>query len=449
MEVITIDDDMPRPSKRQRCLQRLLEQLDTTADEELALSLQIAEDGVTPTTASENDAALARLLQAEFDLAASDMGPAGKAQAIQGLVSDQDQQGELDVPISGTSPIHKARALQFIASNDLPDRMGARQMLVKVYSPDGVPIVVNIKPDAALSTLLTKAPVGKALRALLGVKRICNENLAKSFDISTPGPGAHIFDHSLASRTCVRDALGAQRVLHIQRNGSARASSHVARSLSSGCVAAPGGYDRVEVLRLRTPGDLGSPIVLVKNFNRDRGALLARLTGLREMVEMAPDARKNINDNVRNELDAHKKTRRNFTSEVRQASDRVLDIGQEAVKADVAAHAAIAHRTEYASTAVLVYDHGTTLPRHVDGCGHWVILLSFGVTVDFFAGDRSIMFESGDALIFNGSKTHAVMHGIDRLRKKASLRGKSVALPEELSYMSSRRASFQARQGDP
>merc|ERR1719265_2249831 len=104
------------------------------------------------------------------------------------------------------------------------------------------------------------------------------------------------------------------------------------------------------------------------------------------MVEMAPDARKQINDNVRNELDAYKKTQRNFTSEVRRASDRVLDLGMEAVKADPLAHASLAHRTEYTSTAVLVYEKGTTLPRHIDACGHWVVLLSFGVTVDFFAG---------------------------------------------------------------
>ena len=103
---------------------------------------------------------------------------------------------------------------------------------------------------------------------------------------------------------------------------------------------------------------------------------------------MAPDARKKINANVRNELDAHKKTQRNFISEVRRASDQVLDLAEEAVKADPLAKAALAHRTEYASTAVLVYEKGTTLPRHIDACGHWVVLLSFGMTVDFYAGGQ-------------------------------------------------------------
>merc|ERR1712032_1814571 len=107
------------------------------------------------------------------------------------------------------------------------------------------------------------------------------------------------------------------------------------------------------------------------------------------MVEMAPEARKRIRDNVRDELDAHRKIQRNFTTEVRRASDRVLDLSASAVEADVSASAALAHRTEYTSTAVLVYDKGTTLPRHVDNCGHWVVLFSFGMTVDFFAGDRS------------------------------------------------------------
>jgi len=214
-------------------------------------------------------------------------------------------------------------------------------------------------------------------------------------------------------------------------------------------VIGVGECDRVEVLRLRTPdGNIGSPVVLVKNFNQDRGISLARSTGLKEMVEMAPEAREKINDNVRNQLDSHKKTRLNFTTEVRHASDRVLDIGEEAVKADGLAKSALAHRTEYASTAVLVYDQGTTLPRHVDGCGHWVVLFSFGVTVDFFAGEGGFSFESGDALIFNGSARHAVTHGIDLVHKKTTLDGKSRKLPEELSYMNDKRASFQARQGD-
>merc|ERR1712232_353125 len=173
------------------------------------------------------------------------------------------------------------------------------------------------------------------------------------------------------------------------------------------------------------------------------GVLLAHLTGLKEMVEMAPDARKKINDNVRNELDAHKKTRRNFTSEVRRASDQVLNLAEEAVKTDAVAKAALAHRSDYASTAVLVYEKDTTLPRHIDGCGHWVVLLSFGLTVDFYAGNQGFKFESGDALVFNGSKLHGVMHGIDRIHKKASMRGKAVALPDELDYMRDKRASFQ------
>jgi len=212
---------------------------------------------------------------------------------------------------------------------------------------------------------------------------------------------------------------------------------------------AHGECDRVEVLRLRTPdGRLGSPVVLVKNFHCDRGVLLARLTGLREMVEMAPEARNAINDNVRSELDSHKKTRRNFTTEVRRASDRVLDLGEQAITQDSRAKSALAHRTEYASTAVLVYEQGTTLPRHVDGCGHWVILFSFGVTVEFFAGDRVFSFESGDAFIFNGSARHSVTHGIDRVHKKSTLRGKTRKLPDELAYMHGKRASFQTRQGD-
>mmetsp|Transcript_123030 Transcript_123030/g.223653 ORF Transcript_123030/g.223653 Transcript_123030/m.223653 type:complete len:409 (+) Transcript_123030:69-1295(+) len=332
-------------------------------------------------------------------------------------------------------------------------RQVSKTVRVKLYFTDKTSVVVHANPYAQLASLFSEAAVAKLLRGFVGADQALH--LADSFDIHRSLPQPCAFDRSLAERTSILDAIGEHGgVLHMRAKGSGNDKSAIAprgvRNPGSTMVAsAPGESDGVDVLRFRTPdGNLGSPVVLVKNFNRDRGVLLARLTDLKGMVEAAPWARKGITNNVREELDSHKRGRLNFTTEVRRASDRVLDIGEEAIKNDLLAKDALAHRTEYASTAVLVYGKDTTLPRHVDGCGHWVVLFSFGLTVDFFAGDRSFQFESGDALIFNGSARHHVLHGIDRVHDEASLRGENRKLPEELSYLSDIRASFQSRQGD-
>jgi len=358
----------------------------------------------------------------------------------------------------------------------------ARSMLnVKVYVTDAKSFLITIEREAFLISVFSHAAISTALRQVAGWKRASPAKLADLFELCRPAPDACVFDRPIAERLSVEDALGdCPGVLRVRANAACKKQlrqvrdQRVPKRMRAGAgggddaggsppgalltpprglmaaAAAAGQHDGVEVLRLRTPdGVLGSPVALVKNYNRDRGVLLARETGLKEMVEMAPEARAHINDNVRNRIDSHAKTRRNFTTEVRRASDSVLDAAQAAVRSDVLAHAALTHRTEYASTAVLVYAKDTTLPRHVDGCGHWVVLFSFGVTVDFFASERSFKFESGDALVFNGSTPHAVMHGIDHVHLNSTFHGKKKKLPDELSYMNALRASFQSRQGDP
>ena len=39
---------------------------------------------------------------------------------------------------------------------------------------------------------------------------------------------------------------------------------------------------------------------------------------------------------------------------------------------------------------------------HRAECGNWVVLFSFGRTVEFFCGGRTELLESGDAILFNG-----------------------------------------------
>merc|ERR1711953_941062 len=144
---------------------------------------------------------------------------------------------------------------------------------------------------------------------------------------------------------------------------------------------------------------------------------MAHAAGIRATVENAPQAKKEIKNNVRSTLvDMAKPFKTNTSSfGLHKASNCVMDIADEAVRHDALAVAALRHQTPFTSTATLIYVKSTKLPRHVDNCGNWVVLFSFGSTVDFFCEDGAEKFESGDVLVFNGSKRHAVCHGIDKL----------------------------------
>lgn len=414
---------------------------------------------------TSNDAALAEILQAEED------NQIAARESVVALTGPTDSFGvdpgpTHDVGHAEVAGVEAARFPICDSGSEKQVRRGSlakgrqasgvlKSLSVKLVWDDGPSIVLKLRPDIMLATIFSKASVKKRLRAS-----------SDRIQLHRGLPDPTVFDFALAGRTSVIDALGrAGGVLRVRQEGApnpgdagnpsqpphrvkkSNAKKSQVSQMSSGAERA-GECDSVEIVRLRKPGDdFGSPIALVKNFNRDRGALLARLTGLREMVEMAPEARAALTQNVRNELDSYAKGR-SATGEVQRASDRVLDIVEDAVREDLPAHSALRHRTDYASTAVLVYEKGQTLPRHVDNCGHWVVLFSFGRTVDFHAGGRSVKFESGDVLVFNGSKRDAVMHGIDKMHPGTTLGGKARKLPAELDYLERCRVSFQARQGD-
>ena len=85
------------------------------------------------------------------------------------------------------------------------------------------------------------------------------------------------------------------------------------------------------------------------------------------------------------------------------------------------------------------------LPHHVDGTGSWVVLFSFGLTVDFYVGHKTVCVESGDALIFNGSPSHGVVHGFTNpVRLNATHRGKTQPLVG-MRIIEDKRLSVQAR----
>ena len=96
---------------------------------------------------------------------------------------------------------------------------------------------------------------------------------------------------------------------------------------------------------------------------------------------------------------------------------------------------ALHHRTPYNITASRAYNAGKNeLPHHVDALGNWVVLFSFGLTVDFYVGHKTVCVESGDALVFNGAAAHGVVHGFTHAvrlhsRPTAGRRARSSAWP--------------------
>lgn len=109
---------------------------------------------------------------------------------------------------------------------------------------------------------------------------------------------------------------------------------------------------------------------------------------------------------------------------------------------------ALRHRTPYNMTLSRAYNKGRNeLPHHVDGLGNWVVLFSFGLTVDFYVGHKTVCIESGDALIFNGGAAHGVVHGFTRaVRSHSTYRGKERTLVGMGASTDDIRLSVQARQ---
>jgi hypothetical protein len=175
-----------------------------------------------------------------------------------------------------------------------------------------------------------------------------------------------------------------------------------------------------------------SPILLLKNFNGDRG-----LSGA--LQQYHPSA-------------AHGQLPPQSHAVIHKAADRVLDICEYAVlqREHRGAYRALQSRTPYNMTLARPYAVGvpaqSALPHHVDAIGGWVVLFSFGLTVDFFVGHKTVCIESGDALVFNGGPAHGVVHGFSQpVRSHATLRGQTQALVGMRS-IDGFRLSVQARQ---
>ena len=162
-----------------------------------------------------------------------------------------------------------------------------------------------------------------------------------------------------------------------------------------------------------------SPIVLLKNFNQDRGLSLFRTIYQQE----PPPPHYGPHQ--------HSIAAANHAA-IHRAADRALDVCKYAMleRSQQRACDALKQRSPYNMTVARSYQQGTNqLPHHVDGLGGWVVLFSFGLTVDFFVGHKTLCIESGDALIFNGAPEHGVDHGFTHpVRADATCRGRPMTL---------------------
>ena len=129
-----------------------------------------------------------------------------------------------------------------------------------------------------------------------------------------------------------------------------------------------------------------SPILAFENLNFDRGVKLAEVCRLKESVRLAEEG-KRINYGSRAEID--KDSGVGPTIDMKIMADRMLELARGALRHDRAATASLQRTTEWTGTATLIYPEGSTLGRHTDGCGNWVVLFSFGRTVTFHCGSQA------------------------------------------------------------
>ena len=213
----------------------------------------------------------------------------------------------------------------------------------------------------------------------------------------------------------------------------------------------------VRILRLSGGGEQQqpSPILLVKDYGRDRGARLARLACVSAAVDQALDGKSG--DLVSGPTNAGRhggpQLRGAPARLVQEQANAVLQLCDQALQREPGAEArrarrALRQRAPYVLTSLVVYAARGSMRRHVDGAGGWLVLFSLGLSVDFHVDGEALLLESGDALVFNGSALHDVEHGVDRVCAEPSLAGAPAPLPDELSaVLRGTRVTVQARQG--
>lgn len=273
--------------------------------------------------------------------------------------------------------------------------------------------------------------------------------LAETFVLCTE-PGGDVYDRERASSTTLAEMIGSaggasgggpSLVLRVRPTERA----HRRQSITE--MSGLGKCEAVKIVRLRYRPPSGnyigqqhlahvlqqqqgqlvdgaSPIMLIKNFNLDGGVGLSTKLWEKSSAAGATNYRGRATHYLH-----HQMTLSIAHDPLERAADRVLDLCEHVclLRGDNAAYRALHARKPYRMHAARPYPAGqpNSLPRHVDGIDGWVVLFSFGCSVEFDVGGKTVLIETGDALVFNGGAAHAVVHGISRpVHGTASHRGK-------------------------
>ena len=248
-----------------------------------------------------------------------------------------------------------------------------------------------------------------------------------------PAPGRTFAPHELATTSLAQAGLFPSGRLALQRTGA---------TLRAPPRRVAG---RIDVLRLTTPlpdgNALVSPIVHLHDPHGDKGLGL-----FKKMEAMLPNGWSALNavtmGAVQNVFGHHAAglghplpvflnnaywqgrdgplgARASIPAQdyaedlLKRASDAVrAHVGGGGARAANAAADDLLRKRPLMQASGLLYLSNGTLYDHVDGVGHYLVLMSMGCAVDFTAGDRVVRFESGDAIVFNGGRAHGVMHGV-------------------------------------
>ena len=204
------------------------------------------------------------------------------------------------------------------------------------------------------------------------------------------------------------------------------------------------------------------PVIYFQNVDGARGARLATVFGVEEGFKeaMASPAVEKSKYDSRKQIDRDSSL--GPAMRAKEAASRLIERAEKKLKeladrGDGAAATALKSLGEtqmaWGGTALIAYEAGATLKPHVDGCGSWVVIFSFGRTVNWHCGGTNQVLESGDAVLFNGGTKAMHFHGIEKVwddATKSSAKGNPATGPVPgLTYLKDHRVSVQLRQRDP
>lgn len=376
-------------------------------------------------------------------------------QAQTAMVQSDRQKGDVGNGTSeaSTGRAKRARVCRTTArAVSTPARSHSDEVKVRLALPSGEQLSIAMDGSFELIYLLVVPAVQNKLCRQLDLPQgaLSAQELANAFSLVGPPPDRSVYGAGHLQRVTLKVALpggdGVLRVQPRQRSNVQLASFTPFENGSKGIC------DRVVVIRLRRTGheegvrprktQMGSPVLLFKNYLRDRGVKLMTEFGI--IVQPIAYGQ------------AHYSTAAvQNTQLVQHHAEAVLQLCRElpVVKCDKMALKAMSTSESNARTygwhqpVGLAYPRGSSLHRHVDQAGGWVVLFSFGLTCDFYAGGRVVNIESGDALVFNGGQAHQVLHGLDRVHERPTFNGKNQGLSHGmLEKLSETRVSIQVRQ---